>query len=148
MKSVDRRTFDVPAYRVWEIIREPGNQPAWNPKCVFAENIGTAAVGRKFAVTYRWKEKDMKAMGEVMEILPEQKIVFRYHYEDGPMAGSADEEFELIREGMDRTTLVQTIHFKHSGIPKWAQILMGLISRFGRHVGPGEPLDGLDDLLK
>ena len=147
MKSVDKRTFPVAAHRVWEIIREPGNQPAWNPKCVQAENIGTAAVGRKFAVTYRWKDKEMKATGEVLEIQPETRIVFRYHYEDGPMAGSADEEFELIEEGMDRTTLVKTIHFKLSGIPKWAQILMGLISRFGKHVGPGEPLDGLDDLL-
>ena len=92
MQSVDQRTFDVPAYRVWEIIREPGNQPAWNPKCVFAENIGTVAVGRKFAVTYRWKEKEMKATGEILEIEPETRIVFRYHYEDGPMAAGETSE--------------------------------------------------------
>ena len=147
MKMVSKKSFQVPRYRLWEIIREPGNQPAWNPKCVECEDIGQCVVGAKFAVTYEMKGIRQKATGEVLDIQAEHKLTYRYHYEDDKIMGSVDEHFELIEAGMDKTTLVHTVDFQNSSLPRWVKWLIGLMSRFGRTVGP-DPLDGLDDLLK
>ena len=147
MKVVSKKSFQVPGYRLWEIIREPGNQPAWNPKCVECEDIGQCVVGAKFAVTYEMNGKRQKATGEVLDIQAEHKLTYRYHYQGSKMMGSIDEHFELVEEGMDKTMLIHTIDFKESPLPKWVKFIIGFLERFGRTAG-SDPLDGLDDLLK
>ena len=146
MKIITRRTFNASPRELWEIIHDPVNMPAWNPKCVWCEINGTGLAGPRFRATYEMSGKRHDAEGEVVASEAEQRIQFRYTYEDAAKLGTVDEVFELYDKGDRRTELVQSVDFTRSALPRWVKWLIGLLGRFGKSQGNG-PMDGIEALL-
>lgn len=146
MKLITKRTFKATPPELWEIIHDPANMPAWNPKCVWCEVDGTGTAGPRFLVTYEMRGKQSDAEGEVVASEEQRRIHFRYTYEDAAKLGTVDEVFELKPKGDRQTEVVQIVDFSNSTLPRWVKWLIGFIGRFGKEQGIG-PMDGIQALL-
>ena len=146
MKIVSKRQFAASPDELWEIIHEPGNMPAWNPKCVECESLQRYESGQSFSVVYEMNGKRTHATGELLAFEPGQMVHFRYNYEDSNRVGVVDEIFRVIPEGKQTTLLEHTVDFSQSHLPAWVKWLIGFLGRFGKKVGEG-PMDGIAALL-
>lgn len=146
MKITETQSFDASPAELWSIIHQPGNMPAWNPKCISCESVPSGRIGQRFDVVFEMNGKQLEGLGEIVEWIENKMIRFRYFYEDAGKSGTAEEIFELFENGK-RTTLKHTTDYSGVGIPLWARLLIRFITRFGKAVGPG-PLDGIASLLK
>ncbi|NDV61943.1 SRPBCC family protein [Puniceicoccales bacterium CK1056] len=147
MKIITKRTFRALPLELWEIIHNPSNMPAWNPKCLTCKDIIQSEPGRKFAVTYKMKGKHTDAVGELISSRKEKLIHFRYFYEDKAKVGTVDEVFEIIPAERGKTLLIHTVDFSKSTLPYWVKLLIGFLGRFGKSMGRG-PMDGIASLLQ
>lgn len=146
MKMISSRTFNTSASEVWRIVSEPGNMPAWNPKCVSCDNTGYGGVGSTFNAAFEMRGRRTEARGEVVSLKHEAEIRYRFEYEEAARIGSVDEVFIIKRKGINRCILRHEVNFRRSTLPFWVKLLIGFIGRFGRPVGP-DPLAGIDDLI-
>ena len=146
MKIVEKRKFKASASELWEIVHDPGNMPAWNPKCVSSEPLDAWEVGQRFEVIYEMNGKRSNASGELFDFKISQLVHFRYHYEDSSKLGIVDEIIEIIPKGNLSTLIVHTVDFSRSTLPLWVKLLLGVLGRFGKKMGEGS-LDGIASLL-
>ena len=143
MPAVKLRTekqYDASPAELWQIIHDPGTMPAYNTKCVSSESLARYESGQTFAVTYEMNGKLTDAVGELVAYETERMVHFRYTYEDGSGIGNVDEIFEINPRGERRSRVVHTLDLSHSTLPRWAKIIVGFISRFGKSMGGG-PLE-------
>ncbi len=147
MKIISKRTFEVPAQQLWLIVRDPGNMPAWNHKCVECSSLPDARVGDRFNATFQMRDHPHETEGEVLEYVENERIAFRLQYNHDTQTGSVDESFQLKPLGPSRTELVHRADFRNAPLPRWVKIFIGFINLFGRKVGPGI-MDNIEDLLK
>ncbi|MEX0330722.1 MAG: SRPBCC family protein [Puniceicoccaceae bacterium] len=150
MPSVKLKTekqYNASAAELWQIIHDPGTMPAYNTKCISSESLARFESGQKFAVSYEMNGKMTDAVGELVAYETDRMVHFRYTYEDGSAIGTVDEIFTIIPSGERRSRLVHTLDLSNSTLPRWAKIVVGFISRFGKSQGGG-PLDGIAELLE
>lgn len=146
MKLVSKRRFNVSVESLWEVIREPGNMPAWNHKCVECGCIAEGGVGSRFEVVFQMNNKRKEAEGEVITLKQFEEIRIRYRYKEDNQMGAVDEMFQVSSAGLRKSKLKHVVDFRHSTLPAWVKVLIWFLGVFGRSVGK-DPLDGLDDLL-
>jgi len=146
VKTVERRTFGVSPAKVWSALSDPLNMAAWNPKCVSCEALETSDGIPRFVATYEMSGRRREAFGEVLRSEEGRFIQFRYLYEESSRIGQVDEIFELNAKGSGVTEVTHIVDYGQSSLPLWVKLLIALLSRFGRAVGPG-PLEGLAVLL-
>lgn len=147
MKIISTRDFNRPASDLWVVVRDPGNMPAWNPNCIAASRVEGEGLGSQFKATFKMNEKAHQAKGEIISLEEEKEISLRYVFgSESPKLGSIDESYIITSTGSDTSKLRHEIDFTHSGLPWWAKLLISVIGRFGRKVGP-DPLDGIAEVL-
>lgn len=146
MKIVSKRVYNASPAELWQIIHEPGNMPAWNPKCVECDPVNGGGLGSRFKVVFEMSGKRKQARGEIIEFEPMERIRFRYHYEESSKMGSVDEAYAIAAKGPHQCHLRHETDFQKSTLPTWLKILIGLLGRFGKQVGRG-PLDGIEELI-
>lgn len=147
MKIVSKRKFEATASQLWHIVRDPGNMPAWNPKCVACTSLPQARTGERFSATYNWRDRTHVAEGEVLEYREGEYIAYRIYYEHSAKLGSVDESFQLRQLDLRRAELIHTVDFRRSTLPWWVKMIIGLAGRFGQRKGP-DPLKNIEDLLQ
>ena len=147
MKIKSSKKLNSSDYDVWEILRDPGNMPAWNPKCYTSTGNRDVTVGSHFEATFKLRGKTARtALCEVIELKPCEKITIRYSGEAFPANGYVDETFYLISQGPRQTKLELVVDFTHSGLPLYFKFIMWAISSLGHQAGPSS-LDGIENLL-
>ena len=112
MKIVTSRAFNASPAILWEIIRDPGNMPAWNPKCVECSNVDAPTVGSRFSCAFEMSGKRSTAEGETLVFEYNRKLRIRYHYEEEARLGSVDEEYSLTEREMGVTVIKHIVDFK------------------------------------
>jgi uncharacterized protein YndB with AHSA1/START domain len=149
VKIKSKKILDVSVNEVWEILRDPENMPAWNPKCQDCYEVpAEVSAGTRFRATFELSGKRNKVFCEVMDYKPCERIRIRY---SGPAFKSdsnfVDETFLLNSQGPHHTLIRHEVDFSNSGIPILFRFLMWFISTFGYQVGPSS-LDGIKDLME
>ncbi|MEX0326766.1 MAG: SRPBCC family protein [Puniceicoccaceae bacterium] len=147
VKLKTEQQYNASAAELWQIIHDPGTMPAYNAKCVSSESLARFETGQTFAVKYEMNGKMTDAVGELVGYETESMVHFRYTYEDGTAVGNVDEIFQIIPSGERRCRVVHILDLSNSTLPRWAKIVVGFISRFGKSQGGG-PLDGIAELLE
>ena len=146
MKVVSTREFRAPVESVWAILREPGNMPAWNPKCRSCTNVRGGREGSRFEAVFEMSGKTRRSDGEILCFHPPREIEFRFHDREPGREGHVDERFLLSEPSPGRTRLKHVVNFRHAPLPFFVKCLIVILGRFGRRVGD-DPLAGIDDLL-
>ena len=133
MKTVEKKDLQASPSDVWDIIKDPGNMSAWNEKCVLSESPESLEVGQEFDLAFSMGKVRNSVKGKIVEYEPGQKIVLHQEYTDMNRSGYVFESYEIEPLPGDRTRLIHTVDFKHSGLPFIFKIVMWFISRFGVH---------------
>ncbi len=148
MKIKESIKLHVPVTEVWDILKDPGNMPAWNHKCRSCDCNGGVGVGSSFQAMFELGSKGRKAFCEVVEWKPAEKITIRYSGEAfGSKGGYVDETFLLIHKGPRETRVNLVVDFSNSGLPIFFKGLMWFISKFGYKAGRSS-LDGIKELVE
>ncbi len=142
----DSITIQAPPVKVWQILSNPNAMELWNPKCVRCRTeLQSVKTGDQYQATFKMTGPEYECQCDVIEALPEQRLITRYH---GGLVFKpdcyVDEIFQIVPKEQN-TYLSQTVGLKYSGIPLWARLIMGFINRFGYQAGTG-PLDGIKQL--
>ena len=96
--------------KVWSALTDPEKVKQW-----FMDPIGfKPEVGNEFTMTATNKGKEYLHLCEVMEVIPEKKLMYSWKYKDTP--GESFVTFELSAEG-DKTRLKLT----HEGLETFPQ---------------------------
>lgn len=146
MKLVSKRTYRATPTELWQIVHDPLNMPAWNPKCIHCEKLEGPGNRGAFRATFDFNGKQSDARGTVVKSEPNQEIRFRYEYEASARLGVVEESFQIAAKGWRRTQLKHTVDFSQSTLPRWVKWIIGFVGRFGGSVGTG-PLDEIAKLL-
>lgn len=122
---------------VWPYLIDPVLQAAWNPKIVSIDRDvdGPVEIGDRFTMLYRMSGKDNLSQVEVTQVVPNERLVFQHRLALDKGEQQAEEIFELTPE-RNGTALTHTINLSDTGIPLPFRILIWLIMRFGKDVGP------------
>ena len=148
MKITESELFHHSAHSIWNILKEPGNMPAWNPKCRRCGAVGTASVGAVFQATFELGGKTRESTCEVIDVVPREKIAIRYSVETpGRGTGHVVETFLLRERGLERTQVDLTVDFSEAHLPLCAKTLMWVLSKCGYSAGKSS-LDGIRELLE
>lgn len=148
MKITESIILNISANPIWEILQNPGNMPAWNPKCYACSGKSGVSVGSTFEAVFMMRGKSKRAFCEVIALTPYEKITIRYSGEAFSSGdGFVDETFYLINEGPGQTKIELEVDFTNSGLPMPIKFIMWFISRFGYKAGRSS-LDGIKDLLE
>ena len=130
------------------VIHDPGNMPAWNPKCIRSALTSGAGLGARFSADFSMGSNVEECEGEIIAWEEESLISFRYRFESKSKGlGAVTETFLLEAIGTRKLKIRHTVDLTDSGLPKWVRRLAWFLNRFGRSMGPG-PLDGIEALLK
>ena len=126
MKLKSSKKINSSAVAIWEILRDPGNMPSWNPKCHTSSGNRDVAVGSHFEATFKLPSAKAggTALCEVIELKPCEKITIRYSGDAFPSNGFADETFCLVSQGPRQTKLKLDVDFTNSGLPFYVKLLM------------------------
>ncbi|MDQ8199309.1 SRPBCC family protein [Pelagicoccus enzymogenes] len=146
MKIVAKRDLKASPQELWAIVAQPGNMPAWNPKCVRASETPTTNAGETFTAVYEMKGQQHEAVGDILRSETNREITFRYNLKDSAGTGTIIETLSFAPKTDSITRVSHSVDFSKSNLPFWVKLLIGLIGRFGRNVG-AEPLQGVQDLL-
>ncbi|OUW15630.1 MAG: hypothetical protein CBD18_08520 [Opitutales bacterium TMED158] len=138
MKIVEKRSFDARPEDLWQVVRDPGNLPAWSQKCVECESIRGGGLGSRFNAVFEVRDKRQAARGEVIAHDEGREIVLRFEYEESNGMGSVDESFRIAKRKSGQIELVHTVDFQRSTLPYWVKLLIGFLGRFGRRMGPDQ----------
>lgn len=148
--AVIRQQIDIPLRpeQVWQTLRYPEYMELWNRKCVECQGLGhEARVGDRFSAKFQMRPgaRINECEAEVLAVEPAQRIVIRYHTQQPK--GYVDDTLELIaQQGGAATRVKQNVDMKHSGMPKWALLVIGFIARFGKPKGDIPPMQELYDV--
>jgi len=145
LKFVSKKTFNASPAELWQIVHEPGNMPAWNPKCVESVVSGKGE-GARFTAVFDMSGKRIEVQGTIVEYVEEERIRFQYQYEEGGKAGRIGELYAISRKGPRQSHLRHEADFSDSTLPFWAKVLIGIVGRFGTKMR-NSPLDGIEELL-
>ncbi|MDE3120022.1 MAG: SRPBCC family protein [Nitrospirota bacterium] len=122
--------------KIWLVLEDPNNLPAWNPNVQRVGPItwGTPAKGFRYRATYVLRGKANEMDAEIEEFQPPVRLAVRLSGGRMPKGAFAREVYDLtpIPGG---TRLVQTIELDRSGIPLVFRALMWFIQRFGKPTG-------------
>ncbi|MCG8632946.1 MAG: SRPBCC family protein [Desulfobacterales bacterium] len=133
---------------IWDILKDPGNMPAWNPKCHTCDAGKTISIGSSFDATFRLGSKEKKTSCRIMDLKPGEKITIRYSGEAFSTGdGFVDETFTLVYQGVRQTKLVLEVDFSQSELPFLIKSIMWFLSRFGQKSGKSS-LDGIRSILE
>lgn len=141
--------YNASVNEIWEILKDPENMPAWNPKCRDCRGVPENIVpGSCFEAIFVLGGKSNNAFCEVADYRPSEKITIRF---SGPAFKTnrnfVDETFLFIPKSPRRCLVRHEVDFSYSGLPFIIKFLMWFIHMFGFKAGPG-PLDGIRDLLE
>lgn len=132
---------------IWDILKNPGNMPAWNPKCQTCTGNDKITIGSTFDATFQLGNKKKTTICEIIDIKPNEKITIRYSGDIfGSNGGYVDESITLIHQGLRQTKVILSVDFTNSKLPAFVKFIMWFISKFGYKVGKSS-LDGIEDLL-
>jgi len=146
MRLCENKVFQCTAGELWTIIRDPGNMPAWNPKCISADSPPRLEVGSEFRAIFQMSGPTIVTMGQIIEFVPNSRLLIRYSFADKRgKTRTADESFDLV-QGQKNCRLTHSLDLSASGLPFWARMLGSFISLFGYRAGDS-PLDGIEDIL-
>jgi carbon monoxide dehydrogenase subunit G len=148
MKITESITLTHSAAKVWGILQNPSNMPAWNPKCCSCDGNDNAVIGSRFEATFKLGREAQVMSCEVVRLMPYEKITIRYSGTAfRSKNGFVDETFLLTKQGQHKTKVKLEVDFKNSGLPSPVKCIMWFISTFGYKVGRSS-LDGLKDLME
>ncbi len=148
MKIKETIKIDSPANDIWGILRDPGNMPAWNPKCCYSSGNSGIVVGSSFEARFELGGKSKITLCEVIELKPCEKITIRYSggaFSSGD--GYVDETFSLFYQRPRQTKIRLEVDFSKSELPFFVKWPMWFVSAFGYKAGRSS-LDGIKDLLE
>lgn len=148
MKLVDTRTFNFHASDVWLVIHDPGNMPAWNPKCIRSTPTHGAGLGARFSADFSMSSNVEQCEGVIVAWEEETLISFEYRFDSKSKGlGTVTETFLLEAIDTRNVKIRHMVDLTDSGLPKWVRGVAWFLNRFGRSMGAG-PLDGIEALLK
>lgn len=147
MKVKESILIDSSVDEVWEILKDPGNMPAWNYKCCDCKADSNIVIGSTFEATFKMSKTKNVASCEVIELKSCNAITIRYSGESfGSTGGYVDESFILTCIDPRQTKLDLVVDFTNSKLPLILKCIMWFIHTFGYSAGRSS-LDGIKDLL-
>ena len=150
MKLKTSRKLTASAADLWIIVSDPKNMPAWNEKCQVVESVHGSGMGTRFKAQFAMRpDKNPESTeGEIIEWKDYERITYRYQFpKNDSQLGSVDETYTIKQISAQQCQLSHVINFKNSGLPRWVKILIGILGRFGKSMGP-DPLDGIVALIQ
>ena len=147
MKIIDSIKLNNSVSDVWDILRIPGNMPAWNFKCASCDSKETVQVGSTFEAIFKIRNNSKLITCEIIELNPSNRITTRYSGDMfGSKGGYVDETFILICIDTNKTKLRHEVNFTNSRLPFILKFFLWFFSIFG-YKGGQSSLDGIRDLL-
>lgn len=131
-----RARIIAPPAVVWQWVTHPRSWQAWNPKVEDVVPISQDAprVGWRFRIAYRLRKKKQLAEAELVEFLPDQRLVCRTSGGDLVPGGWLLETYALTADE-DTTVLTHTVDLANSKMPFYSRIavvfLTGLFNSSG-----------------
>ena len=138
MKMKESIILNTTVEKLWDLLKDPGNMPLWNPKCIDVKVDKNIYIGSRFEVTFQMREgaEAGKMDCEVIEFKEYKKLVIRY---SGEMVkgkiGHMDEIFIIAPAKNGQLELKRHLDLSKTKLPFFLRIIMWFISTFGYSVG-------------
>lgn len=148
MKIKCKKTLNTTVDAIWEILRDPGNMPAWNHKCQTCSATSNVAIGSRFEATFQMSGKPARTWCEIIEFKPGEKITIRYSGQAFMSKnGFVDETFHMVGKSTMQSLIRHEVDVTNSELPVFVKFLMWFINTFGDSIGRSS-LDEIEDLIK
>ena len=120
--TTGRARIMAPPTLVWQWVREPRGWPAWNPKIedIVPMSVEQPAIGWRCRIAFRLRKSRQLADAELVEWVPERRLVCRVIGGDLKPGGWILETYEL-QSDEDTTVLTHTVDLEHSKMPYFAR---------------------------
>lgn len=135
----DKIIIPAPAEKVWQELLKTDDMSEWNNHIVKWEGLNgpELKVGYNFRVAYKLGSNFVAMEGEITRFEPGHCLQWRLDNPVGEGKISAEmvatETFTIAPTG-GGVKLSQFIEVENSGMPRWAEWLIGLIQRIGKPV--------------
>jgi uncharacterized protein YndB with AHSA1/START domain len=127
--TTGRARILAPPALVWQWVCEPRGWPAWNPKIeeIVPMSLQPLGPGWRFRIAYRLRKSRQLADAELVEFVPERRLVCKTVGGDLKPGGFILETYELHADE-DTTVLTHTVDLGQSKMPFFARLAVKFLT--------------------